>query len=179
MKIKVKRCQNGSGDTIYIATEKDHKGRWQTYSDADYKKNSAQFEVVGGLAESHSALVDGMTHPSASRKLVREGFEVIHEVTGQMAKLPKALSELNEVVAMLAPWRPNKSRDEIVKEAERIVEDKKNFLSQRQLEESWQLRGLTPEAAEIAAKVEQRNRPADLPPATEWAKLLDKAYGGK
>jgi hypothetical protein len=176
-KIKVIRKQNGRGDTFYQAQEKDHKGVRREYTDKEYKKNPAQFEVVGGLAESHRALVDGLKDPKAAKKLARAGFEVVHEVT--MPKLPKPLGELNELIACLTPFRPSKTRDQIVKEAERMVADKKAYLRQREVKESWQRRGLTPEAAEVAAKVELQKRPASLPPATEWASLLDKAFGGK
>lgn len=72
--------------------------------------------------------------------------------------LPKALRELNETIALL----PKKSAPE-----------------QSALAESWQRIGLSPEAAAVAARVESKNRPADLPPATEWAAMWDEARGGK
>jgi hypothetical protein len=160
MKIKVKRKQNGRGDTFYQSAEKDHKGIYREFSDKEYNSCPEKFEVVGGLKESQRVFIHEKTRFTGN----------------EMSKLPKPLGELNEVIALLAPFRPRKSRDEIVKEAETMLVDKKEYLSQRQLKESWQLRGLTPEAAESAATVESRNRPVDLPPATEWAGLLDKAY---
>jgi hypothetical protein len=109
-------------------------------------------------------------YTEAQYKAERYQFEIVKE-SGETT-LPKPLSELNEVVALL----PNKSRDEIVKEAEQMITEEQDFLRQRELKESWQRLGLSPEAAEVAAKVESRKR-ASLPPTIEWAGLLDKAFG--
>jgi hypothetical protein len=163
-KIKVRVIHGRNNEPIYVCVDSNFRGVFKAYTEAEYKKNPAQFEITKEAAKpSGRVLVD----------------EVTPLPKNAMPKLPKPLGELNELVALLTPFRPRKSRDEIVKEAEKMLADKKEFIRQRQLKESWQLRGLTPEAAEIAATVESRNRPVDLPPATEWGSLLDKAYGRK
>jgi hypothetical protein len=160
MKIKV-RVQHGANNTpMYVSTEPNRRGVYKAYTEAQYKAERYQFEIVKEAAK-----------PS--------GRVVVGEVTPVMPKLPKPLGELNELVALLTVTRPNTSREKIVAAAERMIADKKAYLRQREVKESWQRRGLTPEAAEVAAKVELSKRPADLPPATEWASLLDKAFGGK
>jgi hypothetical protein len=157
MKIKVKRKQNGRQETFYQATEIDHKGVLRTYSAKEYKANPANFEVVGGLKESQRILC--------------------HEVT-QMGKvgrpktiLPNALGEINEVTAILErirPYNPRRTEAQLLEAAETWLSHK--YLNAKQLVESWKERGLSPEAARIAA----REQVAMAPPASDlefWSKF--------
>jgi hypothetical protein len=148
--ITVLRRQQGNGKTYYVAATKNHKGIYEHFTQKEVEGNPIKFRIQesGSLKKSETP------------------------------QLPKALGELNEVIALLTVTRPNTSREKIVAAAEKMLADKKAYLRQRELKESWQLRGLTPEAAEIAASVESRNRPVNLPPATEWGNLLDR-FGGR
>ena len=93
--------------------------------------------------------------------------------------LPKPLAELNEVIAILTSSEHCRQRTaaQIRTEAIAMIAEKHERLSEHRLTESWKKRGLTPEAAKVAARVELKNRPASLPPATEWGSLLDNAFG--
>jgi hypothetical protein len=76
--------------------------------------------------------------------------------SGSIAKLPKPLGELNEVVAILQSIRPNQPKltDAELQEAAKL----------------WEKRGLTPAAAEVAA----RQQKAMAPPASDiefWSKF--------
>jgi hypothetical protein len=161
-KIKVRVIHGRNNEPMYVCVDSNFRGVFKAYTETEYKKNPAQFEITKEAAKpSGRVLVD----------------EVTPLPKNAMPKLPKPLGELNELVALLTVTRPNTSREKIVAAAEKMLADDKEFMRQRQLKESWQLRGLTPEAAAVAAKVESSNRPVDLPPVTEWAGLLFKAYG--
>lgn len=161
-KIKVKVVHGRNNEPMYCAIEQNRRGVHVSYSEARYKANPDQFEIVSDTVKESSSRV------------------LVHEVTPLRSKtLPKPLSELDELIAVLTPSRRKQTRDEIVAEAQRMIAHKQEFLRKHDLKESWQAAGLSPEAAEVAARVEIKKRPADLPPVTEWAGLLDRAFGGK
>ncbi|HWY70690.1 MAG TPA: hypothetical protein VNX88_18630 [Terriglobales bacterium] len=155
MKVTVLRRRQGDGTVFYVSAAKNHKGVFENFSQKEVENNPTRFEV----------------RESGSFRKTN-----IHEVTPASDKtLPKPLGELNELIAMLAPFRRGRSQQEIATEAQKMLDHK----HLNQVKESWQALGLSPEAAEVAARVEIQKRPADLPPVTEWASLLDKAYGGR
>jgi len=84
--------------------------------------------------------------------------------------LTKPLAELNEVIGLLTPFRSKRSAKEIRAEALMMIAEKHDFLEQRRLTESWRQRGLTPEAAAVAA----REQIAMAPPVGDlefWSKF--------
>ena len=85
-------------------------------------------------------------------------------------RLTKPLQELNEVIALLVPFRPKRTAAEIRTEAALMVAEKHEYLEHHRLAESWRQRGLSPEAAAIAA----RQQIAMAPPASDvefWSKF--------
>ena len=148
--------QMGSNKAVeYVTVKKNYRGNHVVYSEAAYKANPAQFEVVAKpIRESHRISI---AH--------NEG-----RVVTSNRPLPKPLNELNEVIALLTPFRPNRTPQQIEAEAEKMVAEKHKFLDERKLTESWKERGLTEEAAGVAA----RQQIAMAPPASDlefWSKF--------
>jgi hypothetical protein len=162
-KIKVRVVHGRNNEPRFVSVEANRRGIYEAYSEDKYNANPEQFEIVTGHVQESSSrvLVDEVTPFGNSNKT-----------------LPKPLSELNELIALLSPFRRKRTRDEIVAEAQKMLKEKEEYLRKSKIQESWQAAGLSPEAAEVAARVEIRKRPTELPPVTEWAGLLDKAYGG-
>jgi hypothetical protein len=143
MKVKVRRLQNGRGDVFYQPVEKDHRGARRIYSDAEYKANPAQFEVVGGLKESQ-------------RISIHEIAPLTNNLT--KPKLTRALREFNDLAFAIAALHPHWSDAKIaakVAEAEAANKTQEDVLT-----ESWKERGLNEPGARIAAREQRSMAPA-------------------
>ena len=141
MKVTVLRRLQGNGEVYYVSAGKNHKGVYEHFTAKQVEGNPERFDVrESGSYQKKTNIRESALHP--------------------------ALKELNEIIATLTPLRPNRTTQQITVEAQKMYDEKRRA----KLKESWQKRGLSPEAAAVAA----RQQTAMAPPASDlefWSKF--------